>query len=182
MNAMLVLAAALPALGALAVWALRRKPYAHWIGAGAAALAFAAVALLPVGRDTGALIAGDGATWWHRLAIPWAPSLHLEFSLAVDGVSWTLALLTALLGVLCCLHNAVGAEQRAADLYGADHATASASLQPASAPLQEPAGSVENGGPPAAGAGARGARGEPGDFRPPSGRLGCFRFPSGWCG
>lgn len=148
---MLVLAAALPAGGALAVWGLRRKPYAHWIGAGAAGLAFAAVALLPVGRDTGALIAEDGATWWHRLAIPWAPSLHLDFALAVDGVSWTLALLTALLGVLCCLHNAVGAEQRAADLYGADQASASASLQPASAPLQEPAGSVENGGTPGGG-------------------------------
>ncbi|MEU6246320.1 NADH-quinone oxidoreductase subunit M [Glycomyces sp. NPDC047010] len=155
---MLVVAAALPAVGALAVWGLRRKPYAHWIGAGAAALAFAAVALLPVGRDTGALIAGDGATWWHRLAIPWAPSLHLEFALAVDGISWTLALLTALLGVLCCLHNAVGAEQRATDLYGADRASASASLQPASAPLQEPAGSVENGGSPSGGGPVLGVR------------------------
>jgi proton-translocating NADH-quinone oxidoreductase chain M len=145
MSVMLVLAAGLPAAGALAVWGLRRKPYAHWIGAGAAALAFAAVAVLPVGRGSGAWFAAGGELtggWWHQFAIEWAPSLHLEFSLAVDGVSWTLALLTALLGVLCCIHNAVGAEQRASDLLGADRA--------ASAPLQVRAGSFETGGPPQA--------------------------------
>jgi NADH-quinone oxidoreductase subunit M len=174
MALMLVFAAALPAAGALAVWGLRRRPYAHWVGAGAAGLAFAAVALLPVGRGSGAWLAADGKLtggWWHQLSIAWAPSLHLEFSLAVDGISWTLALLTALLGVLCCIHNAVGAEQRAADLLGADR-TASGPLQGtartfatggpspaaggafgvpdgggASGPLQVPPGSVETGGP-----------------------------------
>ncbi|SDL02378.1 proton-translocating NADH-quinone oxidoreductase, chain M [Glycomyces sambucus] len=155
MGVMLILAAALPAAGALAVWRLRRRPYAHWIGAGAAALAFAAVAMLPVGRGSGAWLVADGeltGAWWHQVSIEWAPSLHLEFSLAVDGVSWTLALLTALLGVLCCVHNAVGAEQRAADLLGADRA--------ASAPLQVPAGSFETGGPSPA---ARRVRGVPAD-------------------
>nr|QZD57779.1 NADH-quinone oxidoreductase subunit M [Glycomyces sp. TRM65418] len=49
--------------------------------------------------------------WWHQIDVAWAPSLYLDFSLAIDGVSWPLALLTALLGLLCCVHNALGAER-----------------------------------------------------------------------
>ncbi|WP_344488268.1 NADH-quinone oxidoreductase subunit M [Glycomyces endophyticus] len=170
---MLVLAAALPAAGAFAVWGLRRRPSVHWIGAGAAALGFAAVALLPLERGSGAWVSAGGklsGAWWHQVSVEWAPSLHLEFSLAVDGVSWTLALLTALLGVLCCVHNAVGAEQRAADLLGADRA--------ASASLQVPAGSFETGGPSPA---ARRAAGVPagGGAPPGDGASGPVQDPPG---
>jgi len=109
---MLLVAVALPLVGAVLAWAWRREAFAHWIGVAAAALAFGAVALLPIGRsELGGF--GESGGWWHRVDFDWAPSLHLDFSLAVDGISWPLALLTALLGLLCCLHNAVGAERRA---------------------------------------------------------------------
>ncbi|HEU5128859.1 MAG TPA: NADH-quinone oxidoreductase subunit M [Glycomyces sp.] len=91
----LILAAcvALPLAGAALSWGLRRSG----VGVGAAALGLVAVALLPVGR---------GGGWWHELDLAWAPGIGLEFSLSVDGVSWPLVLLTALLGLLCCVHNA----------------------------------------------------------------------------
>ncbi|WP_205326896.1 NuoM family protein [Glycomyces sp. YM15] len=114
---MLVLAVAVPFFGAVLVWAWRDRAFAHWIGAGAAALALAAVAVLPVGRGGGDWVSVGGSLsggWWHEVEFAWAPSLYLDFSLAVDGVSWPLALLTALLGLLCCLHNALGAERRTA--------------------------------------------------------------------
>lgn len=103
MSWLLVASVALPSAGAALAYALRRNRYAHWVGVGAAALALVAVALLPLGRGAG--------NWWHRLDFAWAPSLHLDFSLAVDGISWPLALLTALLGLLCCVHNALGADR-----------------------------------------------------------------------
>ncbi|MEU6861382.1 NADH-quinone oxidoreductase subunit M [Glycomyces sp. NPDC046736] len=99
MSALLVVAVALPLVGSLAVWGLRREPFAHRIGVAAAGLSLVTVALLPIGR------AGSG--WWHELGFAWAPSLYLDFALAVDGISWPLVALTALLGLLCCLHNAL---------------------------------------------------------------------------
>ncbi|GAB3648862.1 NADH-quinone oxidoreductase subunit M [Glycomyces tarimensis] len=86
---------ALPLLGAALTWWLRRGS----IGVAASALALLAVAVLPMGR-------GDG--WWHQVALSWAPAIRLDFALSVDGISWPLALLTALLGLLCCVHNARG--------------------------------------------------------------------------
>lgn len=117
MGLMLIAAVALPLMGAVLVWAWRDRSFAHWIGVAAAALAFAAVALLPVGRGSGAWSSMGGRLtggWWHQIDFAWAPSLYLDFSLAVDGISWPLALLTAMLGLLCCVHNAVGAERGAA--------------------------------------------------------------------
>ncbi|GAB3229710.1 NADH-quinone oxidoreductase subunit M [Glycomyces halotolerans] len=93
MDLILILSVALPLAGAALTWWLRRND----VGVAAAVLAFAAVAVLPVGR---------GERWWHEVDFVWAPLIHLDFSLSVDGVSWPLALLTALLGLLCCLHNA----------------------------------------------------------------------------
>lgn len=83
---------ALPLLGAALTWWLRRGD----VGVAAAALALLAAAVLPAGR-------GDG--WWHELDLAWAPAIRLDFSLSVDGVSWPLVVLTALLGLLCCVHN-----------------------------------------------------------------------------
>ncbi|MFC3492427.1 complex I subunit 4 family protein [Glycomyces rhizosphaerae] len=131
---MLIPAVAVPFFGAVLVWAWRRKAFAHWIGVAAAALAFIVVAVLPIGRGSGTgnwvgIAEHLGGGWWHQIGFAWAPSIHLDFSLAVDGISWPLAMLTALLGLLCCLHNALGAERHT------------------SAPLQVPASTVETGGP-----------------------------------
>jgi NADH:ubiquinone oxidoreductase subunit 4 (subunit M) len=130
---MLLVAVAVPFFGAVLVWAWRDKAFAHWIGVGAAGLSLAAVALLPIGRGDGNWVSTGGhlsGGWWHQLEYEWAPAIHLDFALAVDGISWPLAVLTALLGLLCCLHNALGAEGRIS-----------------SAPLQVPAATVATGGP-----------------------------------
>ncbi|GAA2170019.1 MULTISPECIES: complex I subunit 4 family protein [Glycomyces] len=129
---MLLVAVAVPFFGAVLVWAWRERAFAHWLGVGAAALSLAAVALLPIGRGDGNWVITGGhlsGGWWHQLEYEWAPAIHLDFALAVDGVSWPLAALTALLGLLCCLHNALGAEGRT------------------SAPLQVPVATVATGGP-----------------------------------
>jgi len=39
---------------------------------------------------------------WHQLDLPWVPGLDLRFHLGVDGISWPLVVLTALLTLLCC--------------------------------------------------------------------------------
>ncbi|WP_240037443.1 complex I subunit 4 family protein [Glycomyces paridis] len=122
MNWLLVAAVALPSLGAALAWAYRGERQAHWLGVASAGAGLVAVAVLPFGREA--------SGWWHRLDLAWAPSIHLDFALAVDGVSWPLALLTALLGLLCCVYNALGAERSSA-----------------SAPLQVPAATVATGGP-----------------------------------
>ncbi|MCC3762803.1 NADH-quinone oxidoreductase subunit M [Glycomyces sp. TRM65418] len=114
MELMLLAAVALPLIGAVLVWAWRDRAFAHWIGVIAAALAFVAIAVLPIGRGDGMWSSMGGRLtggWWHQIDVAWAPSLYLDFSLAIDGVSWPLALLTALLGLLCCVHNALGAER-----------------------------------------------------------------------
>lgn len=127
---MLIPAVAVPFFGAVLVWAWRHKAFAHWIGVAAAALAFIVVAVLPIGRGDGNwLSVGGSGGWWHQVDFAWAPSIYLDFSLAVDGISWPLALLTALLGLVCCLHNALGAEAHT------------------SAALQVPQPTVETGGP-----------------------------------
>lgn len=133
---MLVPAVAVPFFGAVLVWAWRDRAFAHWIGVGAAALALAVVAVLPIGRK----LPGG---WWHEIAFAWAPSLYLDFSLSVDGISWPLAVLTALLSLLCCLHNALGVEGRT------------------SAALKDRLARVETGGPSLAAGDASGVPGRP---------------------
>ncbi|MGC1210109.1 MAG: NADH-quinone oxidoreductase subunit M, partial [Micromonospora sp.] len=39
---------------------------------------------------------------WHQLDLPWVPGLDLRFHVGVDGISWPLVVLTALLTLLCC--------------------------------------------------------------------------------
>jgi NADH-quinone oxidoreductase subunit M len=143
---MLLVAVAVPFFGAVLVWAWRDRAFAHWLGVGAAALSLAAVALLPIGRGDGNWVSTGGhltGGWWHQLEYEWAPAIHLDFALAVDGISWPLAALTALLGLLCCLHNALGAEGRT------------------SAPLQVPLATVATGGPSLAADDVSGVPGEP---------------------
>ena len=50
---------------------------------------------------------------WHQLDLPWVPGLDLRFHLGVDGISYPLVVLTALLTLLCCaLHAVAGAGRR----------------------------------------------------------------------
>ncbi|MDA1366190.1 NADH-quinone oxidoreductase subunit M [Glycomyces algeriensis] len=92
--------------------------------------------------------------WWHEVEFAWAPSIYLDFSLAVDGISWPLATLTALLGLLCCLHNALGAERHT------------------SAALQVPLATVATGGPSRDAGGVTGVPGESGLGEPGEPALG----------
>lgn len=149
MGLMLIASVALPLFGAVLVWAWRDRAFAHWIGVVAAALSFVAIVVLPIGRGSGLWFSMGGRLtggWWHQIDFTWAPSLYLDFSLAIDGISWPLALLTALLGLLCCIHNAVGAERAGLPAAGSP-LTGSASGEPdTSAGLQVAPGSVATGG------------------------------------
>ncbi|HZE39983.1 MAG TPA: NADH-quinone oxidoreductase subunit M [Stackebrandtia sp.] len=100
MNLVLVAALALPAVGAVAAFAVRqRNRLAKWVATGFAAAGFLAAAALP-------LASGDGPMW-HRVNLPWAQAIHLRFDIGVDGVSYPLIALTALLTLLCCVHTTI---------------------------------------------------------------------------
>lgn len=104
---LLVAVLAVPALGAVAVAATPRDRAARLVGTVAAALTLlAAVALVFGGRGWVAWSAGAPAVRpWHQLDLPWVPGLDLRFHLGVDGISWPLVVLTALLTVLCCAYS-----------------------------------------------------------------------------
>ncbi|MHA4948854.1 complex I subunit 4 family protein [Micromonospora sp. SD19] len=104
---LLVAVLALPALGAVAVAATPRDRAARLVGTIAAALTLlAAVPLVFGGRGWVAWSAGAPAVRpWHQLDLPWVPGLELRFHLGVDGISWPLVVLTALLTLLCCAYT-----------------------------------------------------------------------------
>lgn len=150
MGLMLIAAVALPLFGAVLVWAWRDRAFAHWIGVVAAALSFVAIVVLPIGRGSGVWFSTGGRLtggWWHQIDVTWAPSLYLDFSLAIDGISWPLALLTALLGLLCCIHNAMGAEREVLRVPGALLPDSASGEPDTSAGLQVAPASVATGGP-----------------------------------
>ncbi|WP_406040628.1 NADH-quinone oxidoreductase subunit M [Micromonospora sp. NBC_00898] len=100
---LLVAVLAVPALGAVAVAATPHDRAARLVGTVAAALTL--LATLPlVGGDHGWFGYGPSPAVqpWHRLDRPWVPGLDLRFHLGVDGISWPLVVLTALLTLLCC--------------------------------------------------------------------------------
>ncbi|MCI4062816.1 NADH-quinone oxidoreductase subunit M [Micromonospora sp. R77] len=100
---LLVAVLAVPALGAVAVAAVRHDRAARLVGTVAAALTL--LATLPLaGGDHGWFGYGPrpAVQPWHQLDLPWVPGLDLRFHLGVDGISWPLVVLTALLTVLCC--------------------------------------------------------------------------------
>ena len=93
----LILLLALPALGAALAALLPDRP-GRIAGTGAAAGTLLVAALLPIGRA-----GGHGAIVpWHQVDVAWVPALHLRFHVGVDGISWPLVVLTALLTLLCC--------------------------------------------------------------------------------
>ncbi|WBB49030.1 NADH-quinone oxidoreductase subunit M [Verrucosispora sp. WMMA2044] len=104
---LLVAVLAVPALGALAVAATPRDQAARVVGTVAAALTLVAAVALLGGRAAGwsAYAPPDAAGAvrpWHAVDLPWVPGLDLRFHLGVDGISWPLVVLTALLTLLCC--------------------------------------------------------------------------------
>ncbi|MEV0157328.1 NADH-quinone oxidoreductase subunit M [Micromonospora sp. NPDC050686] len=100
---LLVSLLALPALGALAVAATPGDRAARAVGTAVAALALVPAVLLVTG-DHGWFGYGPrpAVQPWHQLDLPWVPGLELRFHLGVDGISWPLVVLTALLTLLCC--------------------------------------------------------------------------------
>ncbi|MFG3418182.1 NuoM family protein [Micromonospora sp. NPDC048063] len=104
---LLVAVLALPALGALAVAATPRERAARALGTAVAALTLVAAALLVLGERGWVTYAADvpAVRPWHRLDLPWVPGLDLRFHLGVDGISWPLVVLTALLTLLCCAYT-----------------------------------------------------------------------------
>ncbi|MEU0552056.1 NADH-quinone oxidoreductase subunit M [Micromonospora sp. NPDC005979] len=104
---LLVAVLVVPALGAVGVAATPRDRAARIVGTAAAALTLlAAVALVSGGRDWLAWSAGTPAVRpWHQVDLPWASGLDLRFHLGVDGISWPLVVLTALLTLLCCAYS-----------------------------------------------------------------------------
>ncbi|SCG55880.1 complex I subunit 4 family protein [Micromonospora coxensis] len=100
---LLVAVLALPALGAVAVAATPRDRAARLVGTVVAGLTLVGAALLVLG-DHGWSGYGPAPAVqpWHRLDVPWASGLDLRFHLGVDGISWPLVVLTALLTLLCC--------------------------------------------------------------------------------
>ncbi|WP_018221478.1 complex I subunit 4 family protein [Salinispora pacifica] len=103
-QALLVAVLAVPAVGAVVVAALRHDRAARLVGTVAAGLTLLAALPLVAGGDNGG--AGPDPSPavrpWHQVDLPWVPGLDLRLHLGVDGISWPLVVLTALLTVLCC--------------------------------------------------------------------------------
>ncbi|GAA3755815.1 NADH-quinone oxidoreductase subunit M [Plantactinospora mayteni] len=109
----LVATLAVPAVGAavLAVLPGRFDRAARITGTGFAAVTLVLAVLLAVGAtDTWAAYQpqtaeSPGVHPWHELDLTWVPGLDLRFQLGVDGVSYPLVVLTALLTLLCCAYT-----------------------------------------------------------------------------
>ncbi|SBT47940.1 complex I subunit 4 family protein [Micromonospora auratinigra] len=100
---LLVAVLALPALGAVAAALVPGGRAGRVVGTVAAGATL--LATLPlVGGDHGWVRYGPAPAVlpWHELDLPWVPGLELRFHLGVDGISWPLVVLTALLTLLCC--------------------------------------------------------------------------------
>ncbi|MFG1919751.1 NuoM family protein [Micromonospora sp. NPDC048898] len=104
---LLVAVLAVPALGAVAVAATPRDRAARLVGTVAAALTLLAAVPLVFDRRGWFAWSADAPAVrpWHQLDLPWVPGLELRFHLGVDGISWPLVVLTALLTLLCCAYT-----------------------------------------------------------------------------
>jgi NADH-quinone oxidoreductase subunit M len=103
MNLLLVAVLVIPALGAFAAVAVRDDRAGRIAGTVASALALVSATLLALDRapaETGARLAP-----WHQIDASWVPAVQLRFHIGVDGVSYPLVVLTALLTLLCCLYS-----------------------------------------------------------------------------
>ncbi|HYN97451.1 MAG TPA: NADH-quinone oxidoreductase subunit M [Pilimelia sp.] len=107
---LLVAVLAVPLLGAAVAVALPDR--AGRLAATAfAGVAFVASAALWWGRDGvgwfryGADAGRPAVQPWHEVDAPWVPGLDLRLHLGVDGISYPLVVLTALLTLLCCAYT-----------------------------------------------------------------------------
>lgn len=92
---------AVPLLGAVAAALLRGR--AGTVAATAAA-ALTLLLTIPLLLTRGLVkpAPGRGLALWHEVDLPWVPALELRLHLGVDGISYPLVALTALLTLLCC--------------------------------------------------------------------------------
>jgi NADH-quinone oxidoreductase subunit M len=98
-NAVLLAVLVIPALGAVAATIIRSDRAGRIAGTAAAGLGLAAAVALPLFRSSG----GDGPLRpWHQVDVAWVPAIDVRFHLGVDGISYPLVVLTALLTLLCC--------------------------------------------------------------------------------
>jgi NADH-quinone oxidoreductase subunit M len=101
LQAVLIAVLAVPAAGAVVVALMPRRLDRV---ARLAAIAFAAATLvltvlLPLGRHRSGVP-------WIDVDYSWVPALRIDFHLGVDGISYPLVVLTALLTLLCCAYTA----------------------------------------------------------------------------
>ena len=96
---LIVVALLIPVIAAVQL-VLGRSLYtnrsAAFVGAGAMAASFAALAGAWAQRDS-------GERWAGLIDVVWIETLGARFHLGLDGISWPLALMTALLAILACL-------------------------------------------------------------------------------
>jgi NADH-quinone oxidoreductase subunit M len=111
---LLVAVLALPAVGAgvVAVMPSRLDRAARLVAVAFAAAAFVVTLVMPLARRDHEIAFGGpnplpGATSlpWIDARFAWVPALHIDFHLAVDGISYPLVLLTSLLTLLCCAYT-----------------------------------------------------------------------------
>ena len=103
--ALLVGVIAVPAAGSvlLAVTPARADRPARWAAVGVSAITLLLSALMLSGRHGPRR--GRVVDAWHQLDVPWVPALDIRFHLGVDGISWPLVTLTALLTLLCAIYS-----------------------------------------------------------------------------
>ena len=100
MTIVLLLVLVVPAVGAVLA-ALLPDRAGRWAGTAAAAAALVLAAALFADRPQWTS-GGPPIQPWHSVDVSWVPALNLRFHLGVDGVSYPLVVLTALLTLLCC--------------------------------------------------------------------------------
>lgn len=110
MNWLLIAVLVIPAAGALVAAAARSERAGQIAGTLAAALALIASVALWFGRSEPVEVGPGAIRPWHEIDHSWVPALDLRFHLGVDGISYPLVVLTALLTLLCCVYTLLRAE------------------------------------------------------------------------
>jgi NADH-quinone oxidoreductase subunit M len=95
-SALLIAALAVPALGAVVVALVPGDRNARVVATVFAALAL--IVVVPFGFDR-------SGRPWSEIDYSWVPALNIDFHLGVDGISYPLVVLTALLTLLCCAYT-----------------------------------------------------------------------------
>ncbi|MBN1173909.1 MAG: NADH-quinone oxidoreductase subunit M, partial [Micromonosporaceae bacterium] len=114
-QAMLIATLAIPAAGAILAAVLPERAgqlagtLAATLALGASIALFGHPAPLPAGAEEPAIRP------WHEVDYSWVPAFDLRFHVGVDGVSYPLVVLTALLTLLCAIYTLWRARQTAGD-------------------------------------------------------------------